>query len=144
MNLLQKLLKKEDVTTFYELVIQRSVIDQIIELAKQTDQTKGSDRKEFVAFLEGSIKEGVLTINKLVFQLYPTTKYATFSQIDFSGPKIIGIVRSHRTNDNNPSVEEKLFFKNHGIVHCIICRPYSEQTIACYNAYGVKIQFFVI
>jgi proteasome lid subunit RPN8/RPN11 len=138
MNLLHRLLGKPEEHSFYEVILARTVVDQIIQLAKN------AENKDFAAFLEGNIKNGVLTINKLVFQAFSAAQYTTFSSLQMSNNRILGIVRSHKSHDNRPSDEELLFFKAHGIVHCIICKPFSPDDIAVYNAYGEKIHHFLV
>jgi proteasome lid subunit RPN8/RPN11 len=123
---------------FESIVVEKEVIDNIIELAKQTHP------KEFVAFLEGKIKDKALTIYGLAYQEYEASTNATWSKINFPVmANIVGSVHSHPGPSNRPSNADLNFFSKRGIVHMIIKMPYRQEDIQGYDLKGDKIVFDV-
>ena len=124
-------LKKYD---FDKIVIEKQVIDGILELAQMTYP------KEFVAFLEGRQKKKELRVYALVYQEYFANKHSTLSRINFPiTSSIVGSVHSHPGPSNRPSNADLIFFSRRGMIHLIIKHPYREQDIQAYDNKGNKI-----
>lgn len=144
MKLLQKI--KQLFKKFFELekydfdkvIIEREVIDNICELAKQTYP------KEFIAFLEGKIRKKILRIYGLAYQEYVANEHSTLSKINFPlTSAIAGSVHSHPGPSNSPSRADLHFFSKRGLIHLIIKQPYREQDIQAYDKNGNKVGFEV-
>jgi proteasome lid subunit RPN8/RPN11 len=121
---------------FEKVVIDREVIDNIVELAKQTLP------KEFIAFLEGKTKNKVLRIYGLVYQEYFANP--SYTVYKFDPPitsSIVGSVHSHPGSSNYPSKADLHSFSKKGVVHLIIRMPYSTENIQAYEKNGNKIEF---
>jgi proteasome lid subunit RPN8/RPN11 len=93
---------------------------------------------EFLASLEGKVKDGTLTITGLLYQPFKAThRSATLDVIDLpmtSGA--IGSVHSHPSGSNSPSRDDLMFFRKKGIVHIIVRYPYTAADMACYDSSG--------
>jgi len=125
-----------DQYNFEKVMIEREVIDNIVELARQTYP------KEFIAFLEGETRNKVLRIYGLVYQEYVANPYSTIYK--FNPPmisSIFGSVHSHPGSSNHPSRADLGSFSKKGMVHLIIRMPYSAENIQAYDRNGNKISF---
>ena len=136
---------------FEKIIIEKEVINAILELARMTSP------KEFVAFLEGRTeskkfsehsKKGNKAVKKtlriygLAYQEYIANEHSTLARINFPiTSKIVGSVHSHPGPNNHPSRADLQFFSKRGIIHLIISSPYTEQDIQGYNSNGNKIGF---
>jgi proteasome lid subunit RPN8/RPN11 len=124
---------------FERVIIDREVIDNIVELAKQTYP------KEFIAFLEGKTRKKILRIYGLVYQEYfanPSYTVYKFNPPIISG--IVGSVHSHPGPSNHPSAADLHSFSKRGMVHMIIRMPYAAENIQAYDKNGNRISFEVI
>jgi proteasome lid subunit RPN8/RPN11 len=138
---------------FERVIIDREVVDNIVELANQTLP------KEFIAFLEGTTenkkfsehsskrneaRKKALRIYGLVYQEYFANP--SYTVYKFNPPmtsSIVGSVHSHPGASNYPSRADLRSFGKKGMVHLIIRTPYSLETIQAYDAYGNMISFEV-
>jgi proteasome lid subunit RPN8/RPN11 len=123
---------------FDKVIIEREVIDGIVELANQTLP------KEFIAFLEGKVSKKVLRIHGLAYQEYFANPSYTVYKLDppiTSG--IVGSVHSHPGASNRPSRADLHSFSKKGMVHLIIRMPYSAETIQAYDGNGNIVEFEV-
>ncbi len=135
-NLLGKLLGTSKFQ-FEEVHIEGEVIDEIINIAKE------SYPNEFVALLEGKIKEKVLTITSLIFLPGEVSDEGAVMQI-FMQPlttNSVGSVHSHPGYSANPSDADLHFFSKKGLFHMIIAEPYTRDSIRAYNSFGELIDF---
>jgi len=124
---------------FEKIIFDREVIDNIIELARQTYP------KEFIAFLEGKQRKKVLRVYGLAYQEYFANEHSTLSKINFPlTSSIVGSVHSHPGPSNTPSRADLQFFSKRGLLHLIIKKPYREQDIQGYDAHGNKIGFGIV
>ncbi|MBN2459799.1 Mov34/MPN/PAD-1 family protein [Candidatus Woesearchaeota archaeon] len=127
-----------DKFVFEKVIIEQEVIDAIVELAEQTYP------KEFIAFLEGKVKNKVLRIYRLNYQEYIANPSYTVYKMDFPiTSDIVGTVHSHPGPSNRPSKADLQSFSKKGIVHLIISMPYSSSTIQAYDMNGNMIDYEV-
>lgn len=123
---------------FEKIIIEKEVINAILELAQMTSP------KEFVAFLEGKQVKKTLRVYGLAYQEYTANEHSTLARINFPiTSKIVGSVHSHPGPRNTPSRADLHFFSKRGMIHLIIGYPYREQDIQGYNSNGNKIRFGV-
>jgi proteasome lid subunit RPN8/RPN11 len=123
---------------FERIIIDKEVIDNIVELAKQTYP------KEFIAFLEGKAKKKMLRVYGLVYQEYFANPSYTIYKFDPPmTSSIVGSVHSHPGASNWPSRADLNSFSKKGVVHLIIRMPYSKENIQAYDKNGNKIEFEV-
>ena len=121
---------------FEKVVIDKEVIDNIVELANQTLP------KEFIAFLEGKIKNKLLHIYGLVYQEYfANPSYTVYKFNPPVASNLVGSVHSHPGPSNYPSKADLQSFSKHGMVHLIIKMPYSAENIQAYDLRGNRINF---
>jgi proteasome lid subunit RPN8/RPN11 len=135
-NVIQKALKKLfelDKFEFDRIIVSKELIDNISEMAKQAHP------KEFVAFLDGKISDKKLLLDKLTYQEYTSTKNSAMPTFHFSDKSFYGSVHSHPGYSNKPSSEDRKFFRKTGIIHAIICMPYSAESIIFYNHEGEEL-----
>lgn len=125
---------------FEEVHLDREVLDEIMQIAQN------SYPQEFVAMLQGKIKENVLHIDGLLFLPGETSDQGAVMNL-FMMPLIdegIGSVHSHPGYDANPSGADLHFFSKNGLFHMIIAQPYTEESIIAYNSFGESVDFKVI
>ena len=122
-----------DKLKFDSIAIQQNVIEDIISLAKENYP------KEFLAFLDGEIKDKKLTINGLLYQEYNATQNTASPIFHFPGKTCYGSVHSHPGPSNTPSDADRTFFRKIGIINIIICRPFGQGDIKFYNHDGEEI-----
>lgn len=115
-----------------EIHVDKEVIDEIISIAKE------SYPNEFMALLEGKIKEHVLEVTGLVFLPIETSNEGAVMQI-FMQPltvNSVGSVHSHPGYSASPSNADLQFFSKKGFFHIIIAEPYSRESIKAYDSWG--------
>ena len=122
-----------DKMEFQDIVINKIVINQIIQFAKN------SHPKEFVAFLNGEVHNKNLVLDNLIYHEFVSSENSAMPIFHFANKSFYGSVHSHPSYNNRPSVEDIRFFRKTGIVHCIICKPYSDPNIKFYNQNGEEI-----
>ncbi len=123
---------------FERIIIDKEVIDNIVELARQTYP------KEFIAFLEGKAMKKILRVYGLVYQEYFANP--SYTVYKFDPPitsSIVGSVHSHPGASNWPSRADLHSFSKKGVVHLIIRTPYNAENIQAYDKNGNKISFEV-
>jgi len=126
-----------DKLKFSEVVINRSVIDSIVDLAR------GSYPNEFIALLQGNVKNKKLIIDGLVYQPYDASRISTIMKMNVpSLSRVVGSVHSHPSK-SGPSSTDLLSFNKRGAIHLIIGYPYSVKDINCYDFEGNKLEFGV-
>jgi proteasome lid subunit RPN8/RPN11 len=123
---------------FEKVIIDREVIDNIVELARQTLP------KEFISFLEGSISKKVLRVHGLFYQEYiANPSYTVYKFNPPMASNIVGSVHSHPGASNRPSRADLRSFSKNGMVHLIIRMPYRQENIRAYDKVGNPIGFEV-
>lgn len=138
-NLLGKILgtSKHEID---EIQVDSEVINEIMNIARE------SYPLEFMALLEGQIKEHVLRVTGLIFLPGETSNEGAVMQI-FMQPlttSSIGSVHSHPGYSAGPSDADLHFFSKKGIFHMIIAQPYNRESIIAYDSFGNVIDFQVI
>ena len=121
---------------FERVIIEREVIDAIMEIATHTYP------KEFIAFLKGKNKDKVLRINELAYQEYVAGYTSTvFKDYLPLTSGVVGTVHSHPGFSNHPSNADLRTFSKKGIFHIIISKPYTKESMQAYDMNGRKIGF---
>ncbi|OPX60807.1 MAG: Mov34/MPN/PAD-1 family protein [Methanobacterium sp. PtaB.Bin024] len=125
---------------FQEILIDREVVDEIIQIARQ------SHPLEFMAMLEGKIHEGVLKVEGLVFLPGETSNQSAVMKT-FMMPmttETVGSVHSHPIPNATPSTADLHFFAKNGLFHLIIAQPYTEESMIGYDTFGEMINYRII
>lgn len=138
-NLLEKILGTSK-SNFEEIHIDREVIDEIMNIAKE------SYPNEFMALLEGKIKDNVLKITGLIFLPVDTSNEGAVMQV-FMQPlstNSVGSVHSHPGPNASPSDADLHFFSKKGLFHIIIAEPYTMESIRSYDSFGNLVDFKII
>jgi proteasome lid subunit RPN8/RPN11 len=120
------------------VIVKRTVIEDIMEFAK------ANSRREFIALLEGTVDDGKAIVTGVLYQPFTSSEYKAVVHINLPmTSSSIGSVHSHPSGGNTPSGQDLLMFTRTGIVHLIICYPFREQDIACWDLHGNRTQFIV-
>ncbi len=131
--------KMNERNQFKKVCVDQGVIDSVVFYSKK------SYPNEFLAMLDGHVKDNVLYITGLLF-LPGERSHTSASFNDWMIPpnqKKWGSVHSHPGNNANPSHADLITFSKHGPFHIIVCEPYSLETMKAYNAYGEPVGFEV-
>lgn len=126
---------------FNEVHIKVEVIEEIILFSMS------SYPNEFVALLEGEVKDKILIILGLI--LLPGTNTSSegatvnLAMIPNTS-NFFGSVHSHPGYSNKPSYADLQFFYKDGFFHMIICEPFTVDSIQAYNAYGEETDFTIV
>lgn len=118
---------------FKSIYIEQDVVENIMLLAKENHP------KEFLAFLDGEIKNEKLIITGLLYQEYYASDSSAAPIFHFPTNTFYGSVHSHPGYSNKPSSADRQFFRKIGIINMIICKPYSSDSIKFYNHEGEEI-----
>lgn len=125
---------------FQEVQIDREVVDEVLKIARE------SHPHEFVALLQGKVRDKVLHIEGLIFLPGETSNQGAVMQI-FMMPLLddaVGSVHSHPIPNPSPSPADLHFFSKNGLFHLIIAHPYTEDSIIAYNSFGERMDFGVV
>lgn len=138
-NLLGKLLGTSKYQ-FEEVHIDKEVIDEIINIAKEAYPN------EFMALLEGKIKNKILKVTGLVFLPIETSQEGAVMQVFMQPLTIdsIGSVHSHPGPSASPSNADLEFFAKKGLFHMIIAEPFDRESIRAYDSYGDPAGYKII
>ncbi len=122
--------------SFSRIVVKKGVMEDIIQFARNKHP------EEFIAILEGNVKDDVLTITGLYYQSFKSSE-RTAVMDTFLPPATrgIGSVHSHPSSNVRPSRADLRFFSKKGIVHFIIGYPYTENSMAAYDLDGNRLHF---
>ena len=135
MNFLKKILNLDK--SFKEVIIDEEVISTIIEFAKT------SYPKEFISFLQGTIKKEKLLVTSLTYQHFYSSEKSAFTQTTLPLiSNIIGTIHSHPMQ-SKPSKTDLRFFNKNYVIHMIISYPFNINAIKVYNKYGEEVKFRV-
>jgi proteasome lid subunit RPN8/RPN11 len=121
-----------DKKLFHEVHIDQEVVDEIIGIAREAYPN------EFVAMLQGKIKNQILHIDGLIFLPGETSNQGAVMKV-FMMPlidDIVGSVHSHPGYNASPSNADRYFFSKNGFFHLIIGQPYNENSIYAYDSFG--------
>lgn len=124
---------------FEKVCVDQGVIDSVVFYSKK------SYPNEFLAMLDGHVKDKVLYITGLLF-LPGERSHTSATFNDWLIPpnqKKWGSVHSHPGNNASPSHADLITFSKHGPFHMIVCEPYSLETMKAYDAYGMPTTFEV-
>lgn len=129
-----------DKKIFQEVHIDQEVVDEILNISME------SYPNEFVAILQGKVKDSILHIDGLLFLPGETSENGAVMNI-FMMPLVdegVGSVHSHPGYDGSPSDADLYFFSKNGLFHLIIAQPYNLDSIFAYNSFGELVDFKVI
>jgi proteasome lid subunit RPN8/RPN11 len=129
-----------DKKIFQEVLIDREVLDEMLQIAQK------SHPHEFVALLQGKVKERILHIEGLIFLPGETSNRGAVMKI-FMMPltdDTVGSVHSHPIPNATPSNADLHFFSKNGLFHLIIAQPYNEDSIIAYNSFGERVDYRVL
>jgi proteasome lid subunit RPN8/RPN11 len=131
-NLLERMFDL-DKLRFNKIVIEQDVIENIILLARENHPN------EFLAFIDGNIRNNRLNITGLLYQEYYATTESAAPIFHFPDKTFYGSVHSHPGYSNRPSNADRQFFRKIGIVNIIICKPYTLDSMRFYDHEGEEI-----
>lgn len=124
---------------FSKVVVQDSVVQDIISFAQ------ANHPKEFAAILQGEVKDEVMTVSGLLYQEFHASSSQALMRMNLPMlSQAVGSVHSHPGFSNRPSRADLQFFGKTGVVHLIVCRPYRQEALACYDYLGNPMEFFVV
>ncbi len=138
-NILGKILGT-DKLYFEDVNIEEEVIDEIIDIAKE------SHPNEFIALLEGRVDDGILNITGLIFLPSDVSNESAVMQV-FMQPltmNSLGSVHSHPGPSASPSDADLEFFSSKGVFHMIIAEPYTKESIRAYDSWGNVVNYCII
>jgi proteasome lid subunit RPN8/RPN11 len=110
---------------------------EVINIAKE------SHPNEFIALLEGKVKDRIIKITGLIFLPTDVSNESAVMQV-FMEPlstNSIGSVHSHPGPSANPSDADLHFFSKKGLFHMIIAEPYNRGSIRAYDSWGNLADF---
>lgn len=138
MSFISKLFGNND-DEFEEVRVDREVLNSVIYYSKQAYPN------EFLAFLDGKIKNRILYITGLIFIPGETceTGAVIHSEIVPMNTKYFGSVHSHPGPSASPSDADLMTFSKNGYFHMIVCLPYSYNTFKAYDRHGESIDYIV-
>jgi len=122
-----------DKLQFDTITVSSDVIRDMIDFAK------ANHPKEFVAFFHGVIMRKTLVIDALVYNEFESSEYSAAPIFHFADKSFYGSVHSHPGYSARPSRADLAFFRKTGIIHAIICMPYTPESIIFYNHHGELI-----
>jgi len=84
--------------------------------------------------------------NYVVVPLFYQTENAVSYRTDLLplGFKIAGSIHSHPSGSNRPSNADLHSFIKFGSIHLIVGYPFSKENIACYDAYGKRVNLNIL
>ncbi len=129
-----------DKKIFHEVHIDQEVVDEILQIAQEAYPN------EFVALLQGKVKNGVLHIEGLIFLPGETSNQGAVMKV-FMMPLVddaVGSIHSHPGYNASPSDADLYFFSKNGLFHLIVSQPYNEDSIVAYNSFGERIEFKIV
>lgn len=123
---------RNDNDKFEKVKVDREVIDSFLYYANK------SYPNEFLALLEGKIKEKTLYITGLIFLPGDTSGTGAVLQTGMLPPTMDswGSIHSHPGPSAQPSGADLSTFSKLGVFHMIVCLPYSIETIKAYDKHG--------
>jgi proteasome lid subunit RPN8/RPN11 len=125
---------------FHEIIIDREIVEEIIHIARKAHPF------EFVAMLDGKIKDKTLKIDGLVFSSGETSNQGavinTFMIPLSTGT--VGSVHSHPGPSAAPSTADLQMFAKNGYFHLIIAEPYIKESMIGYNSFGEITHYKII
>ena len=124
---------------FNEVRIDQEVIDSVIYYSNEAYPN------EFLALLDGEIKDKILYITGLIFMPGETCATGAVFHSEMVPPtlKYWGSVHCHPGPSAQPSSADLSTFSKHGVFHMIVCLPYSYETFRAYDKYGEPTDFTI-
>ena len=128
-----------DNDTFDEVRVDREVMDSFFFYANK------SFPNEFLALLEGKVKDNVLYITGLIFLPGDTSDTGAVLHTSMLPPTMDywGSIHSHPGPSAEPSGADLATFSKLGFYHMIVCLPYSIETTRAYDKKGENMPVIV-
>jgi len=125
---------------FSEVQIDKEVMEEILNIAREAYPN------EFVALLQGKVRDGILKIDGLIFLPGTTSDEGAVMQIFMLPLKsgAVGSVHSHPGYSAHPSDADIQFFAKNGFFHLIVAEPYDLDSIKAYDAFGNLADYQII
>lgn len=138
MSFISKLFGNDD-EEFKEVRVDREVLESVIYYSKK------SYPNEFLAFLDGEIKDKILYITGLIFLPGERSESSAIIHTEMipMNTKYMGSVHSHPGPSARPSDADLKTFSRNGYFHMIVCLPYSFETFKSYDRYGQPLDYSV-
>lgn len=138
MSFISKIFRNND-EEFEEVRIDREVLESVIYYSKEAYPN------EFLAFLDGEIKDKILYITGLIFLPGETCETGAVIHTELMpiNTKYFGSVHSHPGPSARPSDADLTTFSRYGYFHMIVCLPYSLETFKAYNRYGEPAKYSI-
>ena len=125
-----------DKLEFSRIIIKKEVIENIGEFAR------ANYPNEFIAFLEGEVKNKVLFVYGLIYQPFGKSTRSAFTSMNMPAlSHHVGSVHSHPAHNSAPSKADLASFNKRGAVHIIISHPYTPEDLQCYDFNGNPVYF---
>lgn len=128
-----------DNESFNEVKVDREVMDSFLYYANK------SFPHEFLALLEGKVKDDVLYITGLIFLPGDTSDTGAVLHTSMLPPTMDywGSIHSHPGPSAAPSGADLATFAKLGFYHMIVCLPYSIETAIAYDKKGNQVPLIV-
>lgn len=126
-----------DKLRFNKIIIKKEVLEEA------SDYAKNAYPKEFLAFLQGAIKNSALVIDGLIYHEYLASENSAMPIFHFADKSFYGTIHSHPSHNNRPSRADLGFFRKMGIIHCIISNPYTPENMRFYDYNGEEINISI-
>ncbi|MDO5848932.1 MAG: Mov34/MPN/PAD-1 family protein [Methanobrevibacter sp.] len=138
MSFLSKIFSNDD-NKFDEVRVDAEVLESVIYYSTQAFPN------EFLALLDGEIKDNILYITGLIFLPGETCSTGAVFHSEMVPPtlKYWGSVHCHPGPSAQPSEADLKTFSKHGVFHMIVCLPYSLETFRAYDKYGDPMDYTV-
>jgi len=122
---------------YNKVIIKHEVLEDISDFAKSLAP------KEFIALLDGKVKDNTLYVDQLVYKKFNSSYVSAGFSPDFLPDYgYVGTVHSHPRQSGPSRRDLRTFNKQQG-VHLIIAKPYTINDINCYDCYGNSMPFSI-
>jgi proteasome lid subunit RPN8/RPN11 len=139
MGFFSKIFGNSNKKKFREVRVDKETLESFIYYASEAFPN------EFLALLDGKVKDEVLYITGLIFIPGETSDTGAVLQTGMLPPTLDfwGSIHSHPGPSAEPSDADLATFSKHGVFHMIVCLPYSLQTIKAYNKHGEPVELVI-
>ena len=115
-------------------MIREKIVEDVLHAARQTHPN------EFIALLSVLEKRSKLIGEIVITPSQSGRNYAGLhSELIPFDPLIVGTIHSHPSPSPFPSEQDLVTFSKLGMIHLIVCHPYTVETLRAFNARGHNI-----